>query len=227
MRITQCAPCVCVCPWWLSVQEVSCCYTDGSRINCHHGSHPHITSAAIKNKLKDTSCPPRPPSFIYANRHTLLLPGQQLGLRNTNKLSKKSSMWKLQASSCITFDHLTVYTTANIHTLFTFCHHDNTGKKQPLPGKSSERARRSWPWLNCVWNAAVGYLQLSRKCSETSKKKRKERRKKRRKKKNTSWSGGCSTSAGNELIKGEKEGNPQGWVVWGGETQEGWGRKME
>lgn len=66
--------------------------------------------------------------------------------------------------------------------------------------------------MNRAWNAAVGYLQLSRKCSKTEKK---EKEKKKRGKKGTSWSRGCSTSAGNELIQGEKEGNPQGWVGWG------------
>lgn len=50
---------VCVPDGFPCVQEVSCCYTDGSRVNCHHGSRPHITSAVRKNKLKgDTGHPP-------------------------------------------------------------------------------------------------------------------------------------------------------------------------
>lgn len=77
---------VCVPDGFPCVQEVSCCYTDGSRVNCHHGSRPHITSAVRKNKLKgDTG---RPPST------------SKLLLSATSQFSRVTNAAKMSAQTC-------------------------------------------------------------------------------------------------------------------------------
>lgn len=54
---------------------------------------------------------------------------------------------------------------------------------------------------------------------------KKERQERKKRKREMSESRGCSSSAGNELMKREKGGNSLEAVGVGG--QEGWGRQME